>query len=350
MDDKLPFTDEPSKEATEMLETESLNCSFSEFLVQWKWYPQEQSCQASSGWFLRLWTWQKTGRFFSSRWLIFGEWVASPSYIPGQCCTMLTQPHVDVIIFTSKAMTSATNTWSFHDSFLDTLKHKYNGNGATPKLSYLIKDYGDRDVMKLRIVVSLLLFYGSSSRSPEFRTMEKKLQGLKLELKDEVLTSLFAGTRNENVTGCGTTVQAREEVVSSHVEIRTNIEMFQSKAWIFKYSDKRQERDRTETQQQALTVKLGQSRCCREVQKLKVTSMAGIHVRVNNCFTGFCVNGVFHLQRPPEILAEKDQQRCYDGLSTKFLSSLRTRMFSTKEYCDRINWLSFWFSYLISLV
>ncbi|KAG2250888.1 hypothetical protein Bca52824_081024 [Brassica carinata] len=167
-----------------------------------------------------------------------------------------------------------------------------------------------------------------------------------LELKDQAALD----TRNEDVLSGYTTDQAREEMVSSHVEVRRTIEMSQSKAWIFKFNDKRRERDRNETQQQALKIKLGQSRYYREVQKLEFTSMAGNHVHIDRCFSGFCVNEVFHLQRPPEMLAEKDQQRCYDGFSTEFLSSLRTRMFSTREYCDRINWLSFWFSYLISLV
>ncbi|KAH0934773.1 hypothetical protein HID58_011890 [Brassica napus] len=239
----------------------------------WKWYPPEQTCQACSGWFLRLWTWQKRVRFFSSRWLIFGERVTSPSCIQGQRCTKLTQPHVDIVICISKEMTPVTNTWSFDDSFLVTEKHKYNGNGATLKLSYLIRGYGDRDIMKLQIIciyiMSLLLFYGSLPRPPEFRKIKKKLKGLKLELRDEILTSLFAGTRNEDVSSCGTTGQAREEVVSSHVEVRRTIAMFQSKAWIFKYNDKRQERDRNETQQQALKIKLEQSRYCREFVSVK---------------------------------------------------------------------------------
>ncbi|KAF3536589.1 hypothetical protein F2Q69_00024417 [Brassica cretica] len=42
-----------------LLTKQSQNCSFFEFFVQWKWYPPEQSYQAFSVWFLRLWTWQK---------------------------------------------------------------------------------------------------------------------------------------------------------------------------------------------------------------------------------------------------------------------------------------------------
>lgn len=87
-----------------LLIKQSRNCSFSEFLLQWKWYPPEQFCQACSGWFLRLWTWQKRARFFSSRWLIFGE------SIQGQRCIKLTQTHVDVVICISTEMTSVTNT------------------------------------------------------------------------------------------------------------------------------------------------------------------------------------------------------------------------------------------------
>ncbi|KAJ4876361.1 Uncharacterized protein Rs2_41379 [Raphanus sativus] len=37
----------------------SQNCSFFGFLVQWKWYSPEQSYQAFSVLFLKLWTWQK---------------------------------------------------------------------------------------------------------------------------------------------------------------------------------------------------------------------------------------------------------------------------------------------------
>lgn len=175
-----------------LLTKQSQNGSFLKFPVQWKWYPPELPCQAFSYWFQRLWTWQKKERFFSSRWLIFGERVASPSYIPGQRCIKSTQTHVNVVICISTEMTSVKNTGSVHDSFLVTVKYKYNGNGDTLKLSYLIKGYGDRDIMKLRLVgiyiMSLLLFYGSLPRPPEFMTIKKNLKGLifsELELRDE---------------------------------------------------------------------------------------------------------------------------------------------------------------------
>ncbi|CAF2151215.1 unnamed protein product [Brassica rapa] len=164
-----------------------------------------------------------------------------------------------------------------------------------------------------------------------------------LELHDEAALD----TRNEDVLSYYTTGQAREEVISSHAEVRRTIELSQLKAWLFKYKDKRQEKGMNEAQLQALKIKLGQSRYCREVQKLELTLMAGNLGCFNHWFAEVCVDEVFHPQRPPEMLGEKDQQRCYDGFSTKLLSSLRTRMFSTREYCYRINRLSIWFSLLV---
>ncbi|KAG2323648.1 hypothetical protein Bca52824_016861 [Brassica carinata] len=132
----------------DLLTKQSRSCSFFEFLLQWKWYPPEQSYQAFSVWFLRWWTWQKKDKFFASRWLILVERVASPSYIPGQLCIKSTQTHVDVFIRISTEMTSVTNTWRIHDSFQVTVEYKYNGNRDAHKPPVLIKGYGDRNIME----------------------------------------------------------------------------------------------------------------------------------------------------------------------------------------------------------
>ncbi|KAG5390493.1 hypothetical protein IGI04_032034 [Brassica rapa subsp. trilocularis] len=251
-----------------LLTKQSRNCSFFEFVLQWKWYPPKLSCQACSGWFLRLWTWQKRVRFFSSRWLIFGERVTSPSCIQGQRCTKLTQPHVDIVICISKEMTPVMNTWSFDDSFLVTEKHKYNGNGATLKLSYLIRGYGDRDIMKLQIIciyiMSLLLFYGSLPRPPEFRKIKKSLERLIL-LEDHKL--LFSKTHKPTHSGAGfSTLYNNLEQMMIELQSCSEYKLLEDAA-VIRFSALR-------------------------------------HGHVENSFAEFHAYEVFHLQRPPEVLAE----------------------------------------------
>lgn len=194
--------------------------------------------------------------------------MATSSYVTGQRCIRSTQTHVNVVICIPKEMTLVTNTWSIHDSFLVSVKCKYNGKGDKLKLSYVIKGYVDRDIMKIRLVgiyiMSLLLLYGSLPRPPDFRKIKKSLEKLIL-LEDHKLLFSKKHKPTHSRAGFSTLYNNLEKMI-------------------------------TELQS------------CSEYKRLEDAAVirfsALMQGHVENSFAEFHAYEVFHLQRPPEVLSE----------------------------------------------